>query len=43
MQLAKSISGEVIRDLDHREENVRPFYEHLEEKMQQLQDEIARG
>jgi len=41
--LAEAISGEAIRELDHREEKVKPFYEHLEQKMQQLQDEIARG
>ena len=43
MWLAKSISAEVLRDLDHREEKVKPFYNHLEDKMQQLQDEIAQG
>ena len=43
MWLAESISAEVVKAIDHREENVKPFYEHLERKMQQLQDEIARG
>ena len=43
MHLAESISGEVIRDLGHGEDKVKPFYEHLEQKMQQLQDEIAQG
>jgi len=41
--LPEAISGEAIRELDHREEQVKPFYEHLEQEMQQLQDEIARG
>jgi RHS repeat-associated protein len=43
IHLAEAISGEAISELDHREEKVKPFYEHLEQKMQQLQDEIARG
>jgi hypothetical protein len=43
IHLAKAISGEVIAELDHREEKVNPFYEHLEQRMQQLQDEIAQG
>jgi len=43
MWLAESISAEVVKAIDHRDENVKPFYEHLERKMQQLQDEIARG
>jgi len=41
--LAKALSAEVLRELDHREEKVQPFYENLEQKMQQLQNEIARG
>jgi hypothetical protein len=41
--LAESIAAEAVKSLDHREEKVKPFYEHLERKMQQLQDEIARG
>jgi hypothetical protein len=43
IHLAEAISGEAIRELDHREEKVKPFHEHLEQKMQQLQVEIARG
>lgn len=43
MHLAKAISGEVIGELEHGEEKIKPFYEHLEQKMQQLQDEIAQG
>ena len=41
--LAKAVSAEILRQLDHREEKAKPFYEHLESRMQQLQDEIARG
>ena len=41
--LAKVLSADVVRKLDHREERLMPFYQHLEEKMQQLQDEIAQG
>ena len=32
-----------LKRLDHAEENVVPFYKHLEAKLQALQDEIARG
>lgn len=41
--LADSLPTEVLEKLEHTEEKVKPFYEHLESKMQQLQDEIARG
>ena len=41
--LAKAVSADVIRKLDHREQKNYPFYEYLETKMQELQDEIARG
>ena len=41
--MAKSLPHEVLEKLDHGEENVRPFYEHLESKMEQLQHEIASG
>lgn len=41
--LAESLPAEVLEKLGHREENVHPFYDHLESKMQHLQDEIARG
>jgi hypothetical protein len=41
--LAKVLSADVLRELNHSEENIKPFYNHLEDKMQQLQDEIARG
>ncbi len=43
MSLAKAISGEAIRKLGHSEERVKPFYEHLEQRMQQLQDQLVRG
>lgn len=41
--LADSLPGEVVQKLDHDAEKVKPFYEHLEIKMQLLQDEIAHG
>ena len=41
--LAKSLSPNVPAELGHSEENVKPFYEHLESTMQRLQDEISRG
>jgi len=41
--LSNSLPREVLGKLEHTEEKVKPFYEHLESKMQQLQDEIARG
>jgi hypothetical protein len=43
MWLAKSLSDDVPTKLGHSEEKVKPLYKHLEDKMQQLQDEIARG
>lgn len=41
--LADSIPAEVIERLDHREDKVQPFYEHLEAKVSELQEKIARG
>ena len=41
--LAQSLPREVLEKLGHSEATVQPFYEHLESKMQQLQDKIARG
>jgi hypothetical protein len=41
--LAESLPPEVLRKLGHSEDTVKPFYEHLELTMQQLQDEIAAG
>lgn len=38
--LAEALPGEVIRKLGHTEENVLPFYEHVERKLSVLQDEI---
>ena len=38
--LAEALPGEVIKKLGHTEENVRPFYEHLEQKLSALQAEI---
>ena len=41
--LAESLPPEVLRKLEHGEEKILLFYEHLESKMQQLQNEISRG
>jgi hypothetical protein len=38
-----ALSFDVLRELDHSEEKVKLFYNHLDDKMQQLQDEIAQG
>lgn len=38
--LAEALPGDVIRKLGHTEENVLPFYEHIERKLSVLQDEI---
>ncbi|MGA9164654.1 MAG: hypothetical protein WBZ31_09335 [Thiobacillus sp.] len=38
--LAKALPGDVIRKLGHSEENVVPFYEHVERRLSALQEEI---
>jgi hypothetical protein len=38
--LAESLPGEVLAKLDHSEENVLQFYEHIENKLSTLQTEI---
>ncbi len=38
--LAEALPGEVIRKLEHSEENVLPFYEHVELRLSALQEEI---
>lgn len=38
--LAETLPGDVISKLGHTEENVLPFYEHIEGKLSTLQDEI---
>lgn len=43
MWLAESLEPDFPRKLGHAEVNVKPFYAHLEAKMQALQNEIARG
>ena len=43
MSLAESLSYGALKQLNHGEENVKPFYGHIETKRQQLQEEIARG
>lgn len=40
MWLQDALMPHVPKQLGHSEENVKPFYEHLEAKMQQLQDKI---
>jgi len=41
--LAESIPPVVLAKLGHSEEKVMAFYAHIDAKMQQLQDDIARG
>ncbi len=41
-RLANSMPSDVPTALGHSEENVKPFYKHLEDKLQQLQEEISR-
>ena len=38
--LAEALPGGVLRKLGHTEENVLPFYEHVESKLSALQEEI---
>ena len=38
--LAEALPGEVLTKLGHAEENVLPFYEHIENKLSTLQTEI---
>ena len=42
MSLAQSLTRGALKQLDHREENVKPLYEHIEAKMQHLQEEISQ-
>lgn len=39
--LAEALPGDVNRKLGHTEENVKPFYEHIESKLTALQKEIT--
>lgn len=41
--LANSIPGEVIQRLGHSEENLKPFYEHLQQTHDALRCKIERG
>jgi hypothetical protein len=43
MWVAKSLPPDAPKKLDHREEKVKPFYDHLHAMVGHLQDEIARG
>jgi len=38
--LAEALPGDVIRKLGHSEDNVLPFYDHVERKLSALQEEI---
>jgi hypothetical protein len=41
--LAESLPREVVAKLGHSEEKLQPFYDHIEAKMQALQQEVAQG
>lgn len=41
--LADSVPAEVIRRLDHSEDKVKPFYDHLDGKVDSLQRQITKG
>ena len=41
--LAKSIPGEVIERLGHSEENLKPFYDHLRKRHDDLRAKIKQG
>jgi len=41
--LAKSIPGEVIERLGHSEDNLKPFYEHLQQRHDDLRARIKQG
>jgi hypothetical protein len=43
MWLTQSLSPDVLKKLNHAEENVKSFYNNLDATLQRLQDEIARG
>jgi len=43
MWVAKSLPPDAPKKLDHREEKVKPFYDHLHAMVGHLQDEMARG
>lgn len=41
--IAEALPGEVLEKLNHDEQHVLPFYEHLEERLATLQAEITAG
>jgi len=41
--LAKSIPAEVIQSLEHSEDNLKPFYDHLDVKHDALRAKLERG
>ncbi len=43
MWLAKSIPGEVVERLNHSEEKLKPFYQHLQETHDKLRNKLRDG
>ena len=41
--LAKSIPGEVIKQLEHSEERLKPFYDHVRQRHDDLRAKIEQG
>src|SRR3990172_8534185 len=41
--LAEGLPREALQKIDRGEESLYPFYDHIEARMEQLQNEIARG
>jgi len=41
--LSSSLPASVLKRLNHKEAHLKPFYEHLEEKLNQLQGVLKRG
>ncbi len=41
--LAKSIPVEVVQAMGHTEESLKPFYEHIERKHDELRDHLSKG
>jgi hypothetical protein len=41
--IAKSIPAEVLKSLGHSEKGLHPFYQHLEEKHDQLRAQVQQG
>jgi hypothetical protein len=41
--LAKTLPSEVIQSLEHGEESLHPFYDHLQNKHDELREKLERG